>query len=244
MPTDSHGSPSFSPSSPPSPTPESPSPSPPPSVTPGSTALAPSPAPETPSPAPETPSPTPETPSASPESSLPSPILTPTPIPTPTPTPAPLPVVLNGNFDNYPNPRGNLAAAAVPWITAGGASIYDDAVLPKRSSPNVGFLRSSGGAASFAQTIDYLDTTKQYQIIFYSYKFDTPQTTCTLRTTMGGSTISTVLQVAPRSTAFSQVVSNAFTPTTSSLELKISYLCAGGSLNRFLIEDVSIVQLE
>jgi hypothetical protein len=77
--------------------------------------------------------------------------------------------------------------------------------------------------------------------VFYSYKFDTPQGTCTLTTSMGGVVISSIPQVSPRSMAFSQVVSTAFTPTASSLELKIEYACTGNTNNRFLIDDVSIV---
>jgi hypothetical protein len=58
---------------------------------------------------------------------------------------------------------------------------------------------------------------------------------------MGGVTISSLPQVAPRSMAFFQVVTSAFTPTASFLELKIDYACTDTTNNRFLVDDVSIV---
>lgn len=61
---------------------------------------------------------------------------------------------------------------------------------------------------------------------------------------MGGQEISVVPIQGPNDVGvFTQIVSDSFQPSASSLSLSISTTCTSGSLNRHLLDDVSIEEV-
>merc|ERR1712059_190368 len=108
--------------------------------------------------------------------------------------------------------------------TTGSAAARNDAVLWKRSQPNVLIFRPTG---SVTQVIDNIDTSKTYRIVFYYVKFDTPTANaCTLTTTIGTQTILTEVNAAPRTpnNTFDQKITASFQPTDSSMPLTIGVI--------------------
>ncbi|KAH3995241.1 hypothetical protein HBI56_173190 [Parastagonospora nodorum] len=155
--------------------------------------------------------------------------------------PAPTPTIGNPGFDAFAP-----GVAPSPWVLSGAASIASDTVLPKQSRPNACLFRTpTGRTGAISQMVDNLDSTKSYRIVFYHLKFDTPPANaCTIRTTMGGSEISSVALQPPRSDGvFAKIVSNPFQPSASSLRLEITISCTAGQLNRSLMDDVSIEEV-
>ena len=106
------------------------------------------------------------------------------------------------------------------------------------------FFRSGG---AFQQTIDNLDITKSYRIVYYYVKFDTPSPSgaCSIVTTIGGQQIGSIVLTAPRTpnNQFEQSISTTFQPSTSLLSLSIGIACISTSSTRYYIDDVSIEEV-